>query len=73
MRRHRLARTPAPPLKTAKLKRARVARGDPATVEICGEAEKLIKSGWVERRGPFEPRRWPLHEAWGGKEPPEIP
>jgi hypothetical protein len=49
------------------------ARGDPATMEIVSEAQRLIDSGWTERRGPFEPRRWPLHEAWGGKEPPEIP
>jgi len=77
-----LARTrhAAPPpdqLKTAKLKAAvrglrQTARGDPATLEIVSEAQRLIDSGWTERRGPFEPRRWPLHDAWGGKEPPEI-
>jgi hypothetical protein len=49
------------------------ARGDAATTAICDEVQRLIDSGWIERRGPFEPRRWPLHEAWGGKEPPERP
>jgi hypothetical protein len=61
---------------TAKLRNAvhrlrSTARGDPAVLEIVSEAQRLIDSGWTERRGPFEPRRWPLHEAWGGKEPPD--
>jgi hypothetical protein len=81
-----LARTrhAAPPpdqLKTAKLKAAvrglrQTARGDPATVAICNEAERLIKSGWTERKGggdTTQEKRWPLLPEWGGKEPPEIP
>jgi hypothetical protein len=60
-------------IRTAAAQLRRAARGDPTTLEIVSEAQRLIDSGWIERRGPFEPRRWPLHEAWGGKEPPEIP
>ena len=35
---------------------------------------EMIDAGYTVREydGP-RPRRWPLHEAWGGKEPPEIP
>jgi hypothetical protein len=68
---------PAQAVSTAKLRTAvrqlrSTARGDPETTAICDEAQRLIDSGWVERRGPFEPRRWPLHEAWKGREPPET-
>jgi hypothetical protein len=47
---------PAQAVSTAKLRRAvqqlrQTAHGDPATVAICDEAERLIASGWIERRG----------------------
>jgi hypothetical protein len=60
-------------VRTAAAQLRRTARGDQQTIELCGEIERLLNAGWIERRGPFEPRRWPLHEAWGGKEPPEKP
>ena len=49
------------------------AHGDPATIELCSEVERLINSGWIERRGGPQPRRLPLHPAWKGREPPENP
>ena len=58
-------------LKAAARKLRRLAGDDPRVAEICDDAEKLA-AGYTIRRGPFEPRRWPLHEAWGRKEPPEI-
>jgi hypothetical protein len=63
---------------TTKLKSAiaglrSTARGDPATMEIVSEAERLIKSGWTERRGGGEatkPR--PMLPEWkDSREPPE--
>jgi hypothetical protein len=45
-------------------------------MEIVNEAQRLIDSGWTVRKGGGETtaeKRWPLHEAWGGKEPPERP
>jgi hypothetical protein len=85
MRRLRLARRPAPPLKTGRLKRAvrqlrETARGDPATIEICNEAQRLIDAGWVERRGGGErtkpvplPKELRPYEAQWKKPPPETP
>jgi hypothetical protein len=80
MRRLRLARTPAPPLKTGRLKRAKglraVPHGDAATEEIISKAQRLIDSGWTVRKGGGEAtkeKRWPLLPEWGGKEPPEKP
>jgi len=46
---------------------------DPKVTALCDAIEEMIAAGYTVRRGPFEPRRWPLHEAWGGKEPPEKP
>jgi hypothetical protein len=46
---------------------------DPKVVAIFNAVEAIIADGWTVRRGPFEPRQAPLHEAWGGKEPPERP
>jgi hypothetical protein len=34
--------------------------------EIISEAERLINSGWTERRGPFEPKPVPVHETLRG-------
>jgi hypothetical protein len=90
MRRHRLARTrhAAPPpdqLKTARLKAAvrqlrQTAHHDRATTEICDEVERLIASGWVERRGggdrtaPMKlPKELePYRDRWA-RSPPEKP
>ena len=51
--------------------------GDPKAVAVAEAflaVDEMIADGYTVRRGgPDEPRRWPLHEAWGGKEPPEIP
>ena len=48
----------------------RLAGDDPCVAVIYDHVEKLA-AGYTIRRGPFEPRRWPLHEAWKGREPPE--
>jgi len=68
---------------TAKLRAAvrglrQTARGDPATMEIVNEAQRLIDSGWTERRGGGERTKpAPLHEtmrpyaAQWKKPPPE--
>jgi len=64
---------------TAKLKAAvrglrQTAHGDPATIAICSEAERLIDSGWTERRGGGEgTKQRPLLPEWKGREPPENP
>ena len=66
----------APPDATTKLRAAvrqlRETANDPATLDICSEAEKLIASGWIERRGPFEPRPAKPLPEWK-KPPPENP
>jgi hypothetical protein len=58
------------------LKEARILRraipDDPGIARLCSAVEELLADGWTERRGPFEPRQAPLHEAWGGREPPET-
>jgi len=78
-RKHRAAvSNPPSQAATARLKRAvgklrRTARGDPATMEIVNEAEKLIASGWTVRRGgPDEPKRAEPLPEWK-KPPPETP
>ena len=32
---------------------------------------EMLDAGYTVREGGPEPRRWPLHEAWKGREPPE--
>ena len=58
-------------LKAAARKLRRLAGYDPRIAEICDSVEELA-AGYTVRRGGLQPRRWPLHPAWGGKEPPEI-
>jgi hypothetical protein len=84
-RKHRVTdnKPPAQALRTAKLRRAvgqlrNTARGDPATLEICDEAEKLIASGWTERKGGGErtkaiplPKELRPYAAQWKKPPPE--
>ena len=71
---------PAQAVRTAKLRTAvrqlrRTARGDPAVMEVISEAEKLIASGWAERRGGGESiKPAPMPPEWKGcKPPPENP
>ena len=84
MRRHRLARHPASPLKTARLKAAvgklgRTPHPDAETEQVISEAQKLIDAGWTERRGPdsaaSKPRPLPKelepYRAQWAKKPPE--
>jgi hypothetical protein len=46
---------------------------DSRVIAVCNAIEELIAAGWTVREGGPQPPRWPLHEAWGGKEPPERP
>jgi hypothetical protein len=59
-----------------KLEQARAMREtacrDEDTAGLCDTLEQARASGFTVRHGGPEPRRWPLHEAWGGKEPPET-
>jgi hypothetical protein len=48
-----------------------IAPDDPKVIALCNAVEQMIADGYTLREGGPEPRRWPLHEAWGGKEPPE--
>jgi hypothetical protein len=44
-----------------------------ATV-LCDAVEAAIRDGFIVRAsGLPDPKPAPLHEAWGGKEPPERP
>jgi hypothetical protein len=64
----------------AKLKRAvrglrQTARGDPEIVAVCDEAQRLIDSGWIKRKGGGErtrPAKMPP-EWKDSPEPPEEP
>jgi hypothetical protein len=51
--------------------------GDPKAVAVANAFlavdEMLFPDGCTVREGGPKPRRWPLHEAWRGKEPPERP
>ena len=54
--------------------------GDPKAVGVANAFlavdDMIFADGYTVREGggaATESRRWPLHEAWGGKEPPEIP
>ena len=59
-------------LKAAARKLRRLAGDNPRVAEICDRVEE-IAARYTVRRGPFELRRWPLHPAWKGREPPEQP
>jgi hypothetical protein len=78
MRRNRLSRTGKrrtallPEQLKAKAALLRQAVPDnPKVTALCDAIEEMIAAGCTVREGGPEPRRWPLHEAWGGKEPPE--
>jgi hypothetical protein len=74
---------PAQAVRTAKLRTAvrqlrQTARGDPDIVAVCDEAQKLIDSGWVERKGGGErtrplplPKELRPYAAQWKKPPPE--
>jgi hypothetical protein len=51
--------------------------GDPKAIAVANAflaVDEMIADGYTVRRGgPDEPKRWPLHEAWKGREPPEHP
>ena len=50
--------------------------GDPKAIAVADAflaVDEMLADGYTVREGGPEPRRWPLHEAWGGKEPPENP
>ena len=81
-RRSRLARTakravlpPAEQLR-AEAKKILSEGGDPKAIAVANAflaVDEMLADGYTVREGGPEPRRWPLHEAWGGKEPPENP
>jgi hypothetical protein len=75
MRRLRLTRTrnalPPDQLKAKAAQLRQAVPDDPKVSALCDAIEEMIADGYTVRRGPFEPRRWPLHEAWKGREPPE--
>ena len=70
-RRRRLARDPDQPLRSEISKLRRTASDQPDVMAMCDDVDRLIAQGWVERRGPREPRVAKLHPAWRGKLPPE--
>jgi hypothetical protein len=75
--------TPPGDATTAKLRTAvqqlrQTAHGDATTLAICSEAERLIDSGWIERRGGGErtkpvplPKELKPYAAQWEKPPPE--
>jgi hypothetical protein len=67
-------------LRSAVRKLRETAHGDPAVQEIIDGADKLIKSGWVERKGGGEqikplplPKELRPYQAQWKKPPPEAP
>ena len=54
-----------------------IAPDDPKAVAVANAflaVDEMVADGYTVRRGgPDEPKRWPLHEAWKGREPPEHP
>jgi hypothetical protein len=75
--RQRLSRqTRSAQLKAKAAKLREVAGDDPQAVAVADAfltIDEMLADGYTMREGGPEPRRWPLHEAWGGKEPPENP
>jgi len=57
---------------TALGQKAKILRELPADDPRVRDAiTEMIDAGYTVRQGGPESRRWPLHEAWKGREPPE--
>jgi len=45
----------------------------PRSSHYATRSKQMIADGYTLREGGPQPRQWPLHEAWKGREPPENP
>ena len=43
----------------------------PRSSHYATRSKQMIADGYTLREGGPQPRQWPLHEAWKGREPPE--
>ena len=69
----RTVKAPPPSQLLAESAKLRQMAGNDRGIATLCDAVEEIAEGYLRIGGPDEPRRWPLHPAWKGREPPENP